>query len=348
MARLTRVTNKVFGATASIADDPLYGPQIGQFGSAKAGTYNATADVATIQGLSAWGNGWIDAVIPNQQYPTLPEMTGFGKVVTHQTGYILQEGIPEWDAGTTYYKNSIVKYASNTSTPNATASIGDSTGITDASVDTDTFISQISIDGNYTFTYNGSTWLYNEIATNLTLYGITITGTPVQDDEIIITLLTTITINETELYVSLTDDNINNNPNNDTVNWKKYNYMKQDVSNIDNTNNIASINLNNAGIRTVIETYVNGTSWYRVWSDGWCEQGGIASKLSQNLEIYLFKSYTDTNYSVLISPYYLSNDPILHIDGVNEKYTNYFNVRSNNYINTNQYKVTWQTKGYIS
>jgi hypothetical protein len=23
-----------------------------------------------------------------------------------------------------------------------------------------------------------------------------------------------------------------------------------------------------------IETYVNGTSWYRVWSNGWCEQGG--------------------------------------------------------------------------
>ena len=24
----------------------------------------------------------------------------------------------------------------------------------------------------------------------------------------------------------------------------------------------------------IIETYVNGTSWYRIWSDGWCEQGG--------------------------------------------------------------------------
>ena len=27
-------------------------------------------------------------------------------------------------------------------------------------------------------------------------------------------------------------------------------------------------------VRTVIETYVNGTNWYRVWSDGFVEQGG--------------------------------------------------------------------------
>lgn len=32
--------------------------------------------------------------------------------------------------------------------------------------------------------------------------------------------------------------------------------------------------LNSAGIRTVVETYKNGTSWYRIWSDGWIEQGG--------------------------------------------------------------------------
>ena len=29
-----------------------------------------------------------------------------------------------------------------------------------------------------------------------------------------------------------------------------------------------------ATIYPVISTYVNGTSWYRIYSDGWCEQGG--------------------------------------------------------------------------
>ena len=47
-----------------------------------------------------------------------------------------------------------------------------------------------------------------------------------------------------------------------------------DLSNLNNTGNAAASNLNSKGIRTVIETYVNGTSWYRVWSDGFVEQGG--------------------------------------------------------------------------
>lgn len=241
--RLTRVTNKVFGSTASIVDDPTYGPQIGQFGSAKAGTYNATADVATIQGLPAWNNGWIDAVIPNQQYPTLPEMTGFGKVVTHQTGYILQEGIPEWDSGTTYYKNSIVKHASITSIQSATASIGDSTGITSASVNSNTFISQISTDGVYVFSYDGANWLYNGISTSLNIYGITYEGTAVNGDEITITLSTETTLNDALLYISLTDENINNNPTSGVIHWKPF---------INEVNNNTRFAINNGDINLLI------------------------------------------------------------------------------------------------
>lgn len=30
-------------------------------------------------------------------------------------------------------------------------------------------------------------------------------------------------------------------------------------------------------VQCVIETYHSGSSWYRIWSDGWCEQGGIAN-----------------------------------------------------------------------
>ena len=106
MSKLTRVTGKVFGATASTTNTPV---EIGQFGSAKAGTYNATNDVATIQNLSAWSNGWIDAVTPTDQFPSLPEMTGVHKVLSYQNAYVLQEGIPEYDANTTYYENSICK-----------------------------------------------------------------------------------------------------------------------------------------------------------------------------------------------------------------------------------------------
>lgn len=107
MAKLNRITAKIFGETASTTNTPK---EIGQFGSAKAGTYNATGDVAAIQGLPAWSNGWIGAVTPTDQFPPLPEMTGVHKVLSYQNAYLLQQGIPEWDSATTYYKNGFCTY----------------------------------------------------------------------------------------------------------------------------------------------------------------------------------------------------------------------------------------------
>jgi hypothetical protein len=73
----------------------------------------------------------------------------------------------------------------------------------------------------------------------------------------------------------------------------------------DLTNTTPSISfataMNTAGIRTVIETYVNGTSWYRVYSDGWCEQGCnnfTAGSTGAYRTVSLLKPYKDANYSV--------------------------------------------------
>ena len=47
----------------------------------------------------------------------------------------------------------------------------------------------------------------------------------------------------------------------------------------------------------ITETYVNGTSWYRVYSDGWCEQGGRLSVSSnQTVTITFLKPFVNTNY----------------------------------------------------
>lgn len=102
MAKLTRVPAKVFAASAA-ADE------IGQFGSAVAGSKLETADVATIQGLSAWLDGWSEALVSGNRYPALQEMNGLLKVLSYQGAYALQEGIPEYDANTSYYIGSIVK-----------------------------------------------------------------------------------------------------------------------------------------------------------------------------------------------------------------------------------------------
>ena len=94
---IPRVTQKIFAENA--------GNNIGQFGSALAGQGNPTGDIAKIQALPAWEQGWAGAVISERDYPTLEEMTGVQKVGSQQIAYLLQKGIPEWDESTTYYAN---------------------------------------------------------------------------------------------------------------------------------------------------------------------------------------------------------------------------------------------------
>ena len=70
----------------------------------------------------------------------------------------------------------------------------------------------------------------------------------------------------------------------------------KDLSNATPTSAFATI-LNNAQIRTVVETYVNGTSWYRVYSDNWCEQGGITNATANGTSVALLKAYANTDYN---------------------------------------------------
>ena len=50
------------------------------------------------------------------------------------------------------------------------------------------------------------------------------------------------------------------------------------------------------------EKYINGTSWYRVYSDGWIEQGGLAES-GDGKVVTLLKSFKNTNYTVLLTAY---------------------------------------------
>ena len=48
----------------------------------------------------------------------------------------------------------------------------------------------------------------------------------------------------------------------------------------------------------ITETYVNGTSWYRVYSDGWCEQGGVSSGSWNEITTVFLKSFINTDYNI--------------------------------------------------
>lgn len=66
-------------------------------------------------------------------------------------------------------------------------------------------------------------------------------------------------------------------------------------ANLNNLTTNAPMGLNSVGARTVTETYVNGSNWYRIYSDGWCEQGGSFGAFYGTVN--LLKQYKDTNYS---------------------------------------------------
>ena len=51
--------------------------------------------------------------------------------------------------------------------------------------------------------------------------------------------------------------------------------------------------------KVVVETYKNGFSWYRVWSDGWIEQGGHLAVNVAATNVQLLKQYKDATYTTV-------------------------------------------------
>lgn len=65
------------------------------------------------------------------------------------------------------------------------------------------------------------------------------------------------------------------------------------------SNNISEYIPQSGGI-TIKDTFVDGTSGYRIWTDGYCEQWGLLGSVTSNAQIQLLKSFVDTSYGVLI------------------------------------------------
>lgn len=100
MTKIVRKTQKIFGSTSGFEE-------ISQYGSLANGTPNFTLDPAVIQALTQFTNGWFSGVI-GANSPAEEDMNALFYLVCYQLAYIMQEGIAEWDSGTTYFIGSIV------------------------------------------------------------------------------------------------------------------------------------------------------------------------------------------------------------------------------------------------
>jgi hypothetical protein len=101
MSRLSRFTQLIFGSTAG-AD------QIAQFGSLAAGSPVYTTALNTIQALGNYATGWFAGILGSNS-PAIEDMNSLFYLITSQLAYLFQLGVPEWDAGTTYYVGSLVQ-----------------------------------------------------------------------------------------------------------------------------------------------------------------------------------------------------------------------------------------------
>ena len=61
---------------------------------------------------------------------------------------------------------------------------------------------------------------------------------------------------------------------------------------------LGNINLNHIYVK---ETWKSGTSWYRVWSDGYIEQGGRVTTANTSGTVTYSLSFSNTNYTLTTS-----------------------------------------------
>ena len=97
MAKIERKTQKIFAEYAAT-------DELAVFGSMITGTPVYNDDIETLQS-EAYTEGWQVAVAANEA-PFMEEMNGVQYGFSKQLAYLFQQGIAEWDAGTTYYLNS--------------------------------------------------------------------------------------------------------------------------------------------------------------------------------------------------------------------------------------------------
>ena len=111
-----------------------------------------------------------------------------------------------------------------------------------------------------------------------------------------------------------------------------------------------------SGLRRLIESYHNGTEWYKVFeeiqSDGttkqWCEQGGTCSGTADWYSITFLKPFIDNNYIVMGSVVDTDNNAQIQSFGTYNKTATGIQVANGlgGSFYTNQ--VSWKAEGYIS
>ena len=114
----------------------------------------------------------------------------------------------------------------------------------------------------------------------------------------------------------------------------------------------ANIDLSNCTKPYITETYVNGTSGYRIWSDGYCEQWGQGKVISSGyyMRVNFIKPFANTNYigyGIALSS--VENVDVLNYVGIQVKKVNRCTFIGSTHasIQSNM-TMLWKVEGYIA
>lgn len=134
--------------------------------------------------------------------------------------------------------------------------------------------------------------------------------------------------------------------------------IQVDIDNIaTDLNGKADTDLTNCTKPHIVDSYINNSSWYRVYSDGWCEQGGIITPntTTLNYQITFLKPYIDINYVITLNntepDSYSANNNFISNDNMvaaacrtNRKSINGF------YLDrvVSDFIINWRACGYIN
>lgn len=130
------------------------------------------------------------------------------------------------------------------------------------------------------------------------------------------------------------------------VNLTEYNHMI-DVGQIQDMLN----RIINMEKHCIIDSWSEGTEWYRVYADGWCEQGGC----STSSNIIFLKEFGDTNYTSLatwLTPVTGSGQSLCIQNKTNSSMSVQLKWAADNSVTTfsieHNGSYNWEAKGYIA
>lgn len=94
-----------------------------------------------------------------------------------------------------------------------------------------------------------------------------------------------------------------------------------------------------------VETYSDDDgNWYRIYPDGWCEQGGHLIPTATTSTVTFLKPFSDTKYTILTGVGYTSNTAVSTATVAVTKTTSNFTI----FLNNTSYNCYWEAKGYIA